>query len=99
MLLEIKAKHIIGTNFDNNCECAIAKALRDVLPGGGHEFVSEGVDSVAIGRGAHRRDYGHEYYGGDDFEVDQHLASTTDNPEAVIRRIEIYGLNPADHAR
>lgn len=98
MELQIRAKHLLNADYLDNDACAIVLALREVLPNGGPEYVSEAVSEVAIGESwLNSWSYQHESYLPKHFTNDLAQAKEAD-PDTVIRTIEIPDLNLQDYA-
>lgn len=98
MILKLKAKHFLCTNYSDNCNCVIVKAIREELikMGIGSLPVVEKVNRVSIGN----KRYFHASYDFIAFSIvdtpKMTKAIADKDIERVIREIEIPGLDLRD---
>lgn len=83
LVIEIKAKHLNGSDFASNCECGIANAVKDQL-NLKYGDVNIGTDISYI----QGMQYKHEFYGHDTYTDDAYKASYS-NPDTVIRVVTL----------
>lgn len=91
--LELKTKHFKNTDYVSNCDCAIAKAFKDVKK---NVIISERVDFTLVYEKEPLRKgiekitrYDHEEYPPHQFEDDALKAKSSKNPDEVIRVITL----------
>ncbi len=99
MILQITGKHFLGTDFNQPCDCAISKAMREYLQlnAPNDEFrVTECVGSVEISPKSSSCVYlyKHKPYYSHNFNNDYRAAERVGFDDTVIREIEIEGFNP-----
>ena len=85
--LPLKAKHFINTTYIDNCNCAIAKAAKEFF---NTDSASEGVNELIINNTDF---YVHDEYDPRIFDSDQDKAVMSEDPETVIRTIELHKKN------
>jgi len=74
--LELKVVDFHGTHFEDNCDCAISKAIKRQLKA---EEVCECVDNVTVDG----KRFTHEFYGCDEFKEDRLKSESLLNDETV----------------
>lgn len=88
IIIPVRVKHFLGDiDFGDNCNCAIAKATRDVFPEA--DRIAEGVDFLYIDQDWYR----HKYFGKEEFFIEQAIAERlADKPEAILFTLELTPL-------
>jgi hypothetical protein len=80
--LPLKAKHFIGANYDENCDCPFARAANDYF---GIDTAVECVGSVIVDGSM----YEHESYTLNEFEEDMPKAAQVEDKETIIRTVTL----------
>ncbi len=83
--MPVRAKHFADANFNNGCNCPLAKAAKDFFK---H---SDKVHELVYGIEVHYKlrvdTFKHEKYGVPEFDLDLIKASQSEDPELLIRTI------------
>jgi hypothetical protein len=95
MILQLKAKHFVGTEYTDSMDCPIARAAKEQIPN--VVFASEGVDNMYVEVKLKWWQFwkekftvfNHEPYNPEIFDQDKEIALDRANPNSVIRKIEL----------
>lgn len=85
MILYLKARHFKDTDYEDNCNCALAKAAKEQLK---EEDISEGVGRLHILDGnTVKETYIHELYTPSEFNEDLANAKAYKFTDTVVREV------------